>query len=486
MLLGNNGPPHNREDDLESFYYVVNWMALRYTSHSLDSPTLTSELQRIFDYSYRLPGGTAAGGGAKCDALLSGGTNRQAKFQSLPIAKLLEAIRKLVAVRYSDKPDSEAEQVDIDRYKRLVNRLSQRHQFTSLFTKALTSDQDWDANGAKVDHKLQIYLRSHAKKVRNIAQLKEGADASTHKTITHEAAEMLPSKSFPKIRRFRHYRLALDDNGRDLRAFSSVKEFVNAIHDATKGKLIYKLERTGFLTNNHVAHDDAFFEAGILHQDISVGNIVILNNGTGLLIDWDLCKIMNTESENEEHAAERTVSKHRYLDTKSDFEKGTWQFAAARLLLGNNVPPQNREDDLESFYHVLNWMALRYTSHSLKSQTLTGELQRIFDYSYRLPGGTAAGGRAKRAELSSGGTNMEAEFQNLLLAELLEAIRKLVAVRYNGKPDSEAEQVDIDRYHSLVNRLSQRHEFTSLFTKALTSDQDWDANGAKVDHKLVD
>ncbi len=172
---------------------------------------------------------------------------------------------------------------------------------------------------------------------------------------------------------------------------------------------------------------------------------------------------------------------------KADFEKGTWQFAAARLLLGNsNEPPHNREDDLESFYHILNWMALRHTSHSLNSQTLTSELQRIFDYSYRLQGGTAAGGRAKRDALLSGGTNKEAKFQNLLLAKLLETIRKLVAIRYQDEPDSEAEQVDINRYQSLVNRLSKRHEFTSLFTKALTRDQDWDANGAKVNHKLVD
>ncbi|KAF8622964.1 hypothetical protein AX15_006607 [Amanita polypyramis BW_CC] len=266
----------------------------------------------------------------------------------------------------------------------------------------------------------QIYLRLHAKKVRNIAQLKEGADVLTHKTITHEAADMFPDKDFPKIRKFRHYRLALDDIGRDLRAFSSVKEFVKAIHDAT------------------IAHGDAFFEAEILHRDISVGNIVISNNGTGLLIDWDLCKIMNPESENEEHAVERT---------------GTWQFAAARLLLGNsNEPPHNHEDDLESFYHVLNWMALRHTSHSLNSQTLTSELQRIFDYSYRLQGGTAAGGRAKRDALLSGGTNKEAKFQNLLLAKLLETIRKLVAIRYQDEPDSEAEQVDINRYQSLCSQ----------------------------------
>jgi len=161
----------------------------------------------------------------------------------------------------------------------------------------------------------QIYPRLHAKKVKNIAQLKEGADILTHKTITHEAAEIFPSKDFPNIRKFRHYRLALDDVGRDLYAFSSVKELVKAIHDATIGKhVVCNQERADYLTSNNVAHDDVFFGADILHRDISIGN-VILNNGTGLLIDWDLCKIMNPESENEGHAIERMVSKHRYLDT---------------------------------------------------------------------------------------------------------------------------------------------------------------------------
>ena len=158
------------------------------------------------------------------------------------------------------------------------------------------------------------------------------------------------------------------------------------------------------------------------------------------------------------------------------------------MLLGDNGPPHNREDDLESFYHVLNWMALRYTSHSLNSQRLTSELQRIFDYSFRLQGGTSAGGQTKLAEVSSGTSTKLAAFKNRPLAKLLEAIRKVVAVRYQDEPDSEAEQADIDHYPSLVNRLPKvkRHEFTSLFTKALTGNHDWDANGAKVDHKLVD
>jgi RIO-like serine/threonine protein kinase len=37
------------------------------------------------------------------------------------------------------------------------------------------------------------------------------------------------------------------------------------------------------------AHDGAFFDACILHRDISAGNIIITTEGEGLLIDWDLC-----------------------------------------------------------------------------------------------------------------------------------------------------------------------------------------------------
>jgi RIO-like serine/threonine protein kinase len=43
-----------------------------------------------------------------------------------------------------------------------------------------------------------------------------------------------------------------------------------------------------------LAHNDAFNKAGVLHHDISVGNILI-TKGKGILIDWDLSKRVNKE-----------------------------------------------------------------------------------------------------------------------------------------------------------------------------------------------
>jgi hypothetical protein len=49
---------------------------------------------------------------------------------------------------------------------------------------------------------------------------------------------MFPNQN--KIRKSRHYRLALKDIGGDLRNFSCVKGFVKAIRDATIGKCIIR------------------------------------------------------------------------------------------------------------------------------------------------------------------------------------------------------------------------------------------------------
>ena len=54
-----------------------------------------------------------------------------------------------------------------------------------------------------------------------------------------------------------------------------------------------------------LAHKGAY-DAGILHRDISVGNIIIDSNGKGWLIDWDLSKPLSASCEIPRNAT-RTV-----------------------------------------------------------------------------------------------------------------------------------------------------------------------------------
>jgi len=44
-----------------------------------------------------------------------------------------------------------------------------------------------------------------------------------------------------------------------------------------------------------VAHNIAYYDAKILHPDISIGNIMILEEEGGFLIDWDMCVCIGGE-----------------------------------------------------------------------------------------------------------------------------------------------------------------------------------------------
>ena len=48
-----------------------------------------------------------------------------------------------------------------------------------------------------------------------------------------------------------------------------------------------------------VAHGAAYEEAKVLHRDVSGGNVLIDQNGQGILIDWDMCVWLENKEEAE-------------------------------------------------------------------------------------------------------------------------------------------------------------------------------------------
>ncbi|KAF5389203.1 hypothetical protein D9757_003381 [Collybiopsis confluens] len=141
-----------------------------------------------------------------------------------------------------------------------------------------------------------------------------------------------------------HYRLVLDTIGHSLTHFDSTWQLVRVIADAL------------------AAHRQAFFEASRLHRDISVGNIIITDEGRGMLIDWELSK---DSKQKVPRSYERT---------------GTWQFKSIRLLRSTVENPVQHVagDDIESFLWVLAWVVARNVPHGM-SEHACGYFLQAFD-----------------------------------------------------------------------------------------------------------
>lgn len=80
--------------------------------------------------------------------------------------------------------------------------------------------------------------------------------------------------------------------------------------------------------------------------------------------------------------------------------QGTWQFMSAALLL-NHYKMSKLEDDLESFFHVLLYIALRYLCHNFLPQDVAEFMNQYFDAMGHREHGMV-GGHTKYTSFHSG------------------------------------------------------------------------------------
>ncbi|KAI0663935.1 hypothetical protein C8Q70DRAFT_210273 [Cubamyces menziesii] len=144
------------------------------------------------------------------------------------------------------------------------------------------------------------------------------------------------------LKTHRHYRLVVNEVGLPLSEFQCASELV------------------GLLMCVITAHGQAYDRKGLIHRDISVGNVLIYptlkkDKTTGkmqatriaLLADWELAKRIDEDDEGPRQP-DRT---------------GTWQFLSANSL----SCPSKRiivQDDMESIFHLLVYQAIRYLPHN--------------------------------------------------------------------------------------------------------------------------
>ncbi|GJE93366.1 hypothetical protein PsYK624_095250 [Phanerochaete sordida] len=178
---------------------------------------------------------------------------------------------------------------------------------------------------------LDTYKRLHKFGVRYIATPVAGGDIDHHRTLTQDYLTHIPEEERHSQRV--HTRLVTKEVGLILDTYKDSPELLI------------------LLTNALVGHWDAWKYAGVLHRDISVGNIMIdAATGKGFLNDWDLAK-WKEDMENLVPASEPAGI------------SGTMPFKSALSLRYPRKPPEVA-DDIESFVHVGVFMGMRFHWHS--------------------------------------------------------------------------------------------------------------------------
>ncbi|KAF7297628.1 Pkinase-fungal domain-containing protein [Mycena kentingensis (nom. inval.)] len=157
-----------------------------------------------------------------------------------------------------------------------------------------------------------------------------------------------------------HTRLLLGPVGAELKRFTHPRQLVGALL-------------------NGIEHHKIAYEAGLLHRDVSEGNLMFIETTIGthattampmaFLVDYDYAeftpegvenfnRLVAYEGSGREPAVLREARKGMRHFT------GTAPFVAIEILDTERNIPHAFYHDLESFYWLLVWMILRYTTHS--------------------------------------------------------------------------------------------------------------------------
>ncbi|KIM37441.1 hypothetical protein M413DRAFT_448493 [Hebeloma cylindrosporum] len=138
---------------------------------------------------------------------------------------------------------------------------------------------------------------------------------------------------------------------------------------------------------------------------------MVTEEGTGLFLDWDLSK--QAGDNNVQSLPERT---------------GTWQFMAARLQMEpeKNLRP-DYTDDLESFWHTLLYISLRWCEHDLDPTKVVHIINAA---------GRPVGGHHKSMELQTRAYLKSMGIRSPPLLRILRNSARILASRYCGEQEA--------------------------------------------------
>ncbi|KAI0273357.1 hypothetical protein BC834DRAFT_1030174 [Gloeopeniophorella convolvens] len=298
----------------------------------------------------------------------------------------------------------------------LVGRATFGYLAYDLATGGLVYLKDfWRLDLPDIQKEGDIYRELEGKNVSHIAKLGRAGDVplnpgskrstSVQRTRTQdfvkEAGLVKWCPGRPRVEPYVHYRLVLNTLGKPLHQFKSTRQLCEVIRDAI------------------IAHSEAYGGTGILHRDVSAGNILIGDDGKGILIDWDLSKKLPRDGGGRPRRATRT---------------GTWQFISMGLLMNPTTRPHELQDDLESFFWVLLYQIVQCRgAHMSMRQEFRDAITHVFDSSAKsdtlraVVGGTGKCLCLKDSTLASG---IIEELVKTPCNEIVEEMRGLFADFY--------------------------------------------------------
>ncbi|KAI9058411.1 hypothetical protein FKP32DRAFT_1273175 [Trametes sanguinea] len=202
---------------------------------------------------------------------------------------------------------------------------------------------------------------SVASSSRTLVNLTQASRKASKRSIAEVDDDDSPGEC--PLRLHKHYRLVVAEVGIKLSGFQTARQLLQIVLDAI------------------VAHREAFLNTNIVHRDISGGNILILPkphvepNGQiyirwrGILLDWELSKPNPKEGEK---------SRARQRPERT----GTWQFMSVAVLL-DSTKAIEVSDELESFFHVILYNAVRYLRSNCTGSDVGSFIEEFFDiYAY--------------------------------------------------------------------------------------------------------
>ncbi|THU94115.1 hypothetical protein K435DRAFT_779564 [Dendrothele bispora CBS 962.96] len=259
----------------------------------------------------------------------------------------------------------------------------------------------WRVDSSSILPEGQVYEQLQKAEVRNIPTCLRAGDVDPSCPYQRTQTQCPPS-STRTLRSHIHYRIVMKEVCRcNITEFKNTKELVRVIRDAL------------------IAHTDACEKAGLLHRDVSAGNILITTDGKGLLSDWELSKEVTKLAKARQH--ERT---------------GTWQFMSAALLQQER-PCHSIQDDLESFFHVFSWISLQYTKNHLSPVDLGEHLYDAYDKAVVDASRDLVYGAAAKLDKLKSRALREIGFVDSAFRSLLLDWEDTCAARYDPEPDQD-------------------------------------------------